>query len=133
MYKVLLVDDSSIDITLLKDILESSIPFEKQIAAFTNSEDAKAYYLMNKIDLIVTDLEMPDVDGFDLINCIKNGRGEEVIAVSGSPLKESSAKTILYTANVCGADHIVSKTNLYEDLQKVLTKICKHHTEQAIH
>jgi len=133
MYNVLLVDDSSIDITLIKDILESSIPFEKKINAFTNSEDAKAFYLTNKIDLIVTDLEMPDVDGFDLINCIKNGGGEEVIAVSGSPMKEGSAKTILYTANVCGADYIVSKTNLYEDLSKVLTKICIERSESTVH
>ncbi|WP_448550268.1 response regulator [Thalassotalea fusca] len=124
MFKVLLVDDSSIDITIIEDVLETYIPYNKRITSFTDSAKAKSYYLANDFDLIVTDIEMPEVDGFELIDCIKNNGKQPVIAISGSHAEDNATDTILYAANKCGADYVVSKATLYDDLASLLTNIC---------
>ena len=130
MFKVLLVDDSTIDITLIQDVLETYIPYTKTITSFTNSAKARDYYLAHDFDLVVTDIEMPEVDGFELINCIKAHGKQPVIAISGSHAEDNSTDTILYAANKCGADYVISKATLYEDLARLLTNVC--HQEQVV-
>ena len=124
MFKVLLVDDSTIDITLIQDVLETYIPYSKSITSFTDSVKAKEYYLQHDFDLVVTDLEMPEIDGFELIDCIKKHGKEPIIAISGSHVNDNSTDTILYAANKSGADYVISKATLYEDLARLLTNVC---------
>ena len=130
MFKVLLVDDSAIDITLIQDVLETYIPYNKCITSFTNSAEAKEHYLRHDFDLVVTDIEMPDIDGFELIDCIKRNGKQPVIAISGSHANDNSTDTILYAAHKCGADYVISKATLYEDLASLLTNVC--HQDQVV-
>lgn len=123
MSKILLVDDSSMDIKIVIDVIKTCLGVGVTINAFTNSLKAKSFYLANNVDLIITDLEMPEVDGFDLIDCVKAHGKETIIAVSGCNDENNDNRTILHAANLHGADYTISKATLYDDLSALLTTI----------
>jgi CheY-like chemotaxis protein len=64
MKKILVIDDSETNLVLLKAILEDS-GFEIELA--NNSLEAKDLYPKIKPDLVLLDLLMPGMDGFDFL------------------------------------------------------------------
>ena len=68
LYNILIVDDSYTTLILEKNILKSA-GFNPITA--TNGEEAIKKLTCEKIDLIVTDLEMPKMDGIELIQKIR--------------------------------------------------------------
>lgn len=123
MFNVLVVDDSSIDIMLLEDIVKTSLPFQQRIDTYTDSVLALEAFYKKHYHLVITDIEMPQLDGFEFIEKIKPETEGNVIAVSGCEAAESSNETILHAANDYGADYTVSKKNLYANLSSLLTRI----------
>ncbi|MGB9562093.1 MAG: response regulator [bacterium] len=67
--KILVVDDQESILELLKAILERE-NFEVFLAA--NGFDALDIIAHNEIDLVITDVSMPELDGFTLLQIIKN-------------------------------------------------------------
>lgn len=123
MFNVLLVDDSSMDLFLLEEIVKESLPFDKTIQKFTDSQRAIDSWKLEKYNLIITDIEMPNVSGFDFIESIKNKPNQKIIAVSGSVADDSANETILYAANAYGADYAISKENLFNNLSALLSSL----------
>lgn len=82
MANVLIVDDDEMDRLLERTIVENAghTPF------FANDgETALRVYAENKIDLVITDLRMPNVDGLHLIrDLLANDPSAAIIAVSGA-------------------------------------------------
>ncbi len=66
MKKVLIVDDDSVTRGLLSRVLK---PHAKEFEVLTavNGKDAIEVINKEKVNLIITDLQMPEMDGFDLI------------------------------------------------------------------
>lgn len=125
MFNVLLLDDSSMDLTILKEIAKTSLPFSKKINAFTSSQEAIKSCEKQHYNLVITDIEMPDINGFDFIEIIKKNDNQTIIAVSGSVADNSANDTILYAANAYGADFAISKVDLFESLNALLCSIYK--------
>lgn len=124
MLNAVIVDDSSIDILLLKSIVEDYLPNNISIHTYTESTMAKKYLDNNVVTLLVTDIEMPGMDGYELIeHCKKNNKDTIIIAVSGSNFEHNATNTILYAAEKVGADYVVSKSNLYDDLGGLLDNL----------
>lgn len=67
--KILIVDDREDNVYMLKTFLEGS-GFE--VAAAGNGEDALAVMEAEKIDLIISDILMPKMDGFQLCRKVKS-------------------------------------------------------------
>jgi len=66
--KILIVDDEPINISAIADILDQKY----ELLAATNGEKALQIALLNqKIDLILLDIVMPDMDGFEVARKIK--------------------------------------------------------------
>ncbi len=65
MYSVILVDDEKSSL----DILEQSFKWEsydfKVAGTFTNAKDALRYIRKSRVDVIFTDIEMPEMNGLD--------------------------------------------------------------------
>ncbi len=70
-YKVLIVDDMGFMRTLLKRQIEDSFQ-NVQCTMVNNGEDAKDKLLINKYDIILSDWEMPKMNGFELLEWIRN-------------------------------------------------------------
>ncbi len=92
----------------------------------TNSEEAITSCEKQHYNLVITDIEMPGINGFDFIERIKKDDNQTIIAVSGSVADNSSNDTILYAANAYGADFAISKVNLFENLSALLSSIYKN-------
>ncbi len=68
MSKILLVEDDALLLDVIQNILEAE-GFE--IAPAVNGKQALAYFSGNKPDLIVSDIMMPEMDGFELLESVR--------------------------------------------------------------
>ena len=68
-HNILLIDDSKITLTLLNKILAKQ---GYQVTATQNPHDALEKIKYDQFDLIITDIEMPTLNGIDMIKYIKN-------------------------------------------------------------
>jgi CheY-like chemotaxis protein len=81
MARILVVDDEELDRTLGKSILEDA---GHELFYAPNGSVALRIYQRERIDLVITDLAMPNVNGLRLIEQIREYDGEAlIIAVSG--------------------------------------------------
>ncbi len=67
--RVLIVDDNEINIELLKEVLSV---FKTKTICFNNSVQALQYSQMESIDLILLDIMMPGVNGFEFAQRLKH-------------------------------------------------------------
>ena len=70
MKSVLVVDDSNTIRTLIKSMIEDID--EVDIFEASSGLEALKFLPRQPFDLIVTDINMPDINGFELINFVKN-------------------------------------------------------------
>jgi DNA-binding response OmpR family regulator len=81
---VLVVDD---DARLLHAIQASLRKAGYQCTSFNNVDEAAAYFSVAHIDLIVTDLSMPGIDGAGFIGLIRNISRVPIIVATGNVTK----------------------------------------------
>jgi two-component system, LytTR family, response regulator len=67
--RILIIDDEIASISLLKRLLEE-MPINKTIASFSNSGEGYNYLIENKPDLLYLDLQMPGLDGIEILKRI---------------------------------------------------------------
>ncbi|WP_339663219.1 LytTR family DNA-binding domain-containing protein [uncultured Polaribacter sp.] len=65
----IIIDDEPLALELLEDFI-SKVPFLKLIASCSNAFEAANVLQEHKIDLIFTDIEMPDFSGIDFIKSL---------------------------------------------------------------
>jgi len=76
--RILLVDDEQFNIELLEDLL---IPLNFEIISASNGSDALKILNMTEVDLILLDVMMPGIDGFELCTNLKNNEITRMIPV----------------------------------------------------
>lgn len=69
MINCLVVDDEKYSLELLKTYIQE-IPFLNCIQYVNNPYDAIKWVNKEKVDLIITDIEMPGLSGIQLLNCL---------------------------------------------------------------
>ncbi len=101
MARILIVDDEESDRLLERTILERQ-GHETYLAV--NGEEARREYIGKGIEVVVTDLQMPEVHGFELISVLRDFSPQpSIIAVSGTGPDQ------LLIANALGAKFTLSK------------------------
>src|SRR5215469_11252685 len=101
--RTLLVDDQSNCLTVLRDILR----FEPDIEVIgTASSGREAIESINQLapDLVFLDVQMPEVDGFEVVSRIKLPRVPVIIFVTGNDdyaLKAFEAHAMDYLIKPC--------------------------------
>ena len=89
-FRVLLVDDDPSMLHFLKEILLDGFTDEVQIKTACDPKVARRYLEANLIDLLVTDLEMPGINGLELLHCAKRRNAwTQVLLVTGHTNLES--------------------------------------------
>ncbi|HJT17414.1 MAG TPA: response regulator [Thermoanaerobaculia bacterium] len=71
MTKILLVEDSASMRAMLSNAIESG-PDEIEIVEATNGFEALKMLPHHKFDAILTDINMPDINGLELVSFLKN-------------------------------------------------------------
>ncbi len=125
-FSILVLDDVEENIYSLKLMIEDS--FDVKIFTALNAQDAISLLMTNKVDLILSDIQMPDVDGFqfvDYIKSIEKTKDIPVIFITGIYDKDSYQKkgydlgVIEYISKPIDNDLLTSKLkvfiNIFED------------------
>lgn len=82
MARVLIVDDEEADRLILQAILERA---GHETFFAHDGEEALREYALRGIDVVVTDLQMPEVHGFELITVLRDfAKPPALVAVSGT-------------------------------------------------
>jgi len=105
-HKILCVDDSKI----VRDHLQEQLmQIGSDVVLATNGQDGCQYANENKFDLIITDIEMPGMNGFDLCNRIRTGglnQDTPIIILSG----DESDKSIEQGFRVGATAYVTKRT-----------------------
>ena len=113
MNKILIVDDSKDIRDILSKVL-SLMGFEAAVAS--NGNEALNLFLTNSFDLVLTDLEMPDLDGWTLALHIKDkSPNTPVVLITGSE-KEAVMERLKGSC----IDSILFKPFMLEDIEKTV-------------
>jgi DNA-binding NtrC family response regulator len=113
--KILVVDDEQFMVHTLSKILE--VLGYDVIAAFGGKE-AFEKYSAEKIDLVVSDVHMPDMNGIELMTSIKSRNPEfPVILVTGYGVEDARR-----TAGEYHADGFLGKPFRIEELRQIIEK-----------
>ena len=90
--KVLLVDDDEENVRLLEQILRHT--GYTDVTAITRPDKVAAMHAENRYDLIMLDLQMPGMDGFEVMQALKAAYNDSylpVLAVTGQPAHKVAA------------------------------------------
>jgi|SRR5579871_2395148 len=99
---VLVVDDEPGFRSLVRDLLES---VGYQVLEAADGKQAVEVRRDHRIDILITDLAMPDVDGIELIRTlVQTRRAPQVIAISGA-----FEQGVLNAARLLGAQAALTK------------------------
>lgn len=83
-YRVMLVDDSLVARSIIERIITDSGGFEV-VASVPRASDAIAWLENDAVDIIILDLEMPDMGGIDALpHLIAQGRGARILILSAN-------------------------------------------------
>jgi DNA-binding NtrC family response regulator len=92
MNRVLIVDDDPDIVAMLTDLLEAE---GYEINAAHSVRDAVKTFLVEPCDVVITDVQMPGADGFDLLNMLRDMASEvPVILISGHMCQENLVRSI---------------------------------------
>ena len=123
MSTILIIDDDEQFNLMMKTALEAK-GYEVETAS--NGRDAKAIYQNKKYDVIVTDIIMPDVDGYEVILDLRRmGMGDRTIAVSAGG--RTAADDYLITAKHFDVAATFNKPFELQPFREKIEEIIKNH------
>ena len=120
--RILVVDDSVTTRIMIKNIL---LNIGYMVDAVLDAEEALVKLKLNHYDLIITDLTMPKIDGYEFIELLKNDEmymDIPIIVMSSMPEKNAKSKL-----NKDYVDYYIAKDNFNQnelagEVKKILTK-----------
>lgn len=125
---IMIVDDNPANVDLLRKLLENS---NYSIQAFTNSRFALKSALSSSPSLILLDIRMPDLDGFEFIRLFKeNPDTEDVPIIFISAISEIEDKVKAFNAG--GVDYITKPFQAEEVLARVKTHLTIKLTQEKL-
>ena len=108
---VLFVDDDEFVVELMQDVLKTL--FNKAFIA-TNGQEGLQIFKQNNIDIIITDMVMPIMDGEEMIKQIQNIKSDiKVVFISGYA-KDTQNKNMVYITKP------ISYIKLLEAFEKIV-------------
>ncbi|QTA84270.1 Two component system response regulator, GGDEF domain-containing [Desulfonema magnum] len=91
---IVLIEDSALDAKLILACLDG-LPY--QIRTFGNGKDAVAFVQKEQADIVLLDLNLPDMDGFEFLDNLRkteHNKNTQVVVITGSDDHESKLRSI---------------------------------------
>ncbi len=120
MARILVIDDD----TQVRMVLEGFLRHDgHQVASATNGKEARKILQGEPFDLVLTDIVMPEQDGFEvIIHLVSQPLRPRIIAISGgSPAL--SQQVLLAMASRMPIERVLSKPISYEQLSQVVAEV----------
>ena len=116
MAKILVVDDSLLS---RKNLMRHLSEAGYEIVTANDGQEGVEKIKSESPDLVISDLLMPNLDGFGLLEAVKSqGLGVPVLVVSAD-IQETSREKVMFL----GAKGILSKPPQKDDLLKVVEEL----------
>jgi len=120
MAKILAVDDSEITRDLIKLGLEK---VGHQVLSIADSRDVERILNSQTFDLLITDIYMPEIDGFQIIEMARLKSPKlPIIVISGGSAHDQE-KIMLDVAITSGADATLEKPFTLDDLIRLINQV----------
>lgn len=117
MARILVVDDETGIITVLKEML---LRLGYEVLTAGGGNEALEKLSIGGIDLVITDIVMPDIDGLELISNIQSLYPRiKVIAISGGGAQDGP-ETYLHDAKELGAARCLTKPFMLKELANMV-------------
>src|SRR3989441_11950327 len=120
--KILLVEDSASMRSYLSNIIENGTDDDVEIVEAANGFEALKTLPHHKFDAILTDINMPDINGLELVSFLKNHpvyKNIPIMVISTESTEEDRSR-----AEALGAEEYLSKPfeapELVDKLRKLL-------------
>lgn len=120
--KVLVAEDNSTNMVLVKFMLKKALP-NSQIIEAENGQEALNLFISEKPDVILMDVQMPEMDGYSASRAIRKletGKSIPIIAITAGSMRADKEKC--YDA---GMDDFISKPIINDSLAITLGKWIK--------
>lgn len=119
--KLLIVDDGQYIVEYLKHLLDWKKYGIEQVETLTNSLKAKDKLVQNQIDILITDIRMPEVSGIDLLQHInKHQLKTRSVILSGYSEFEYAQKALRLGA----VDYLLKPVDK-DDMEAAIKKVIK--------
>ena len=104
----------------IQDVVSRILDFMGfEVALAGNGVEALSLFLDNSFDLVLTDLEMPIMDGWSLSHCIKQrSPNTPVVLMTGS-----DRETVLKKVKSAPIDSVIFKPFLLNDFQSTVQRV----------
>ena len=122
--KILIVDDSMTTRSMIKNIL---LNIGYSVDAALDASEALVKIKLNHYDLIITDLTMPKIDGYEFIERLKNDEmymDIPVIVMSSLPKERAMKKLKKFHIESYMQKDLFNQTEFVQKIKEILTK---HH------
>ncbi|MCP4213118.1 MAG: response regulator [bacterium] len=121
-YKILLVDDSRAALYMIETMLRDINMLIEDISTAGNGVEALIFLEKQKVDLIFTDIIMPQMDGFTLIDRLKKSRFAGIPVI---PVTSLGAQKDLDKVKARGIKRFITKPFTREQLEGALSHALK--------
>jgi len=115
--RILIVEDNELNMKLLRDVLEA---YGYATITTAEGETALALARANRPDLILMDLQLPDISGFDAVRQLKDDaetRSIPIVAVTAFAMVGDERKAL-----TGGCDGYIAKPILLRDFLNLVEK-----------
>ncbi len=122
---ILVVDDSLDALELVRRHVQ---PLGYTLHTAQSVLDAVAFLRQQSVDLVITDLRMPEVDGMEMIRHVReNYRDTAVVMITGYPSIPSAVQSVRL-----GADEYLAKPFTRKELLDVVTDVLTRRRERSL-
>ena len=116
MEKILVVDDQRSVRLMIESILSDS-PTQFEVLMASNGCEAISVVDRHQPAVVITDIVMPEMDGFELIQQLsKRDKPPRIIAMTDGQERVKSGDSFLKLADILGSNHSVDKSDLTDKL-----------------
>ncbi|CAH0540713.1 response regulator [Vibrio marisflavi] len=113
--RALVVDDDRYIRLFVNTLLNKEFGEQLDIGLCSNGKEALELVETESYSLVITDVMMPEIDGFELITQLRQSHTMPIIAMSGG-FRNADSGSVLKVADSLGADVVIDKADLSKEL-----------------
>ena len=126
--KLVLADDEPVTLQAIQTVIEAECPDVEIAQIFRNGRDVIEYIRSNPVDILVTDIRMPLLNGIEVLKYIHtHNKNIRVMIMTGYKDFEYAQMAIQY-----GADALLTKPLNYEDLINHIHAFCRSNEQNTL-
>ena len=122
MFKILIVEDDTELCRLFSHVLEKNGYHTRMVS---NGQEALDALAEEYVDLIISDIMMPVMDGMEATQCIRDLKREDAASIPIIAMTAQTTADIRETCRKAGMDDYIAKPIREEELAKVIRKSWK--------